>query len=102
MSVRAPRFLPAVLLGVLLALGTSLGVAAGPAAAQPVVARSVTSQSVTALAQEQTAPGVDLPQAPTEADKENAKSKIVVGVVAVLLLGAVVWGNRIRAKRKKK
>ncbi|RLK60994.1 hypothetical protein [Actinokineospora cianjurensis] len=98
MSVRVSRLLPTALLGVVLALGT----ATAPAAAQPVVARSVTAPSVAGLAQAPTAPGVDIPQAPTEADRDAAKNKIVVGVVAVLLLGAVVWGNRIRSKRKKK
>ncbi|WP_018682412.1 hypothetical protein [Actinokineospora enzanensis] len=48
-----------------------------------------------------TAPGVDIPQAPTEADKDKAKNKLVIGVAAVVLLAIVIYGNRVRAKRRK-
>lgn len=38
----------------------------------------------------------------TEADQENAKSKLVVGLAAAALLGIIVWGRIIRKKRANK
>lgn len=38
----------------------------------------------------------------TEADQENAQSKLVVGLVAAALLGIIVWGRIVRRKRAKK
>ncbi|MBM7770114.1 hypothetical protein JOD54_000318 [Actinokineospora baliensis] len=90
LSVRVSRLLSAVLLGVLLALGTAVGTAS----AAPVPGSAV-------LAQQTTAPGVEIPPAQTEADADKAKNKLVVGVVAVVLLGLVIYGNRVRSKRKK-
>ncbi|SDD20014.1 hypothetical protein [Actinokineospora iranica] len=86
MSVRATRLLLAALFGIVVLFG-----AAPPA-------------SATGLAQPPTttAPSVDLPDQPSEADVAKDKNKLVVGVVAVALLGIVVYGHQIRAKRKKK
>ncbi|ASR38931.1 hypothetical protein BAY61_03640 [Prauserella marina] len=90
-----------VVLVVLVGLGGSVG---GPfvpsaAAAQPVVAAAGPLTPV--LNQETPEPGPVLdPQ--TEADAENTKSKVIVGVAAGVLLVAVIWGRRIRAKRTKK
>ena len=42
---------------------------------------------------------------PAETDKANSektKNKLVAGGVAVVLLGIVVWGRRIRTKKRKK
>lgn len=35
----------------------------------------------------------------TEAQAENNKNKIVVGIIAAVLLGAVLWGRYLRKKR---
>jgi hypothetical protein len=37
----------------------------------------------------------------SEADAAKNKSKVVVGVIAAALLGIVVWGRYVRAKRAK-
>nr|WP_255283721.1 hypothetical protein [Saccharomonospora azurea] len=37
----------------------------------------------------------------TEADAAKNRSKIVVGIIAAALLGIVVWGRYVRAKRAK-
>ncbi|WP_157440555.1 hypothetical protein [Actinokineospora inagensis] len=99
-SVRPSRLLPALFLGVLLALGAGIATAPG-ALAQPVAATGV-SAGVGAVALQPTAPSVDITPAPTQNDKDKAKNKLVVGVVAVVLLAIVIYGNRVRAKRRKK
>nr|WP_246382482.1 hypothetical protein [Prauserella isguenensis] len=38
----------------------------------------------------------------TEADQENAKSKLIVGLAAAALLGIIIWGRIIRRKRANK
>jgi hypothetical protein len=37
----------------------------------------------------------------TENDAARDKNKLIIGVTAVVLLGIVVYGNRVRAKRRK-
>ncbi|EID53680.1 hypothetical protein [Saccharomonospora xinjiangensis] len=37
----------------------------------------------------------------TEAEAEKNRSKIVVGVIAAVLLGIVVWGRYLRSKKAK-
>jgi hypothetical protein len=53
------------------------------------------------VAAQQAPPGPDVPTAPTEQDAATAKNRLVVGVAAVVLLGIVVLGRRMRSKRKK-
>ncbi|PPK69749.1 hypothetical protein V5P93_006609 [Actinokineospora auranticolor] len=89
--MRMARVLLAAVAAVVLLVG-------GPPAA---FAASPTQAGVVGLAQAPTAPGVDLQPPPTEAERDKAKNKIVVGVVAVVLLGIVIYGNRVRAKRRK-
>ena len=44
-------------------------------------------------------PGIPLGPAQTEADVQKSKRKLVVGVIAVVLLGIVVLGRRARKKK---
>ena len=46
-------------------------------------------------------PGPDIQPAPTEQDAASAKNRLVVGVAAVVLLGIVILGRRMRSKRQK-
>jgi hypothetical protein len=46
--------------------------------------------------------GPDLDQDQADADAKLAKRKLVVGVIALVLLVIVVWGHRVRRKRRKK
>ncbi|MEA5365925.1 hypothetical protein VA596_40810 [Amycolatopsis sp., V23-08] len=80
---------------------------ASPAQAEPVrpVAVTVTvahAGAAPVLAQTQ-APGPVLDPAQTDkANTEKTKNKLVAGLVAVVLLGIVIWGRRIRSKKAKK
>jgi hypothetical protein len=54
------------------------------------------------LAQPGTAPpGPDIPPAQTTEDAAQSKDKLVIGVTALVLLAIVVFGHRLRSKRKK-
>lgn len=53
------------------------------------------------VAAQQAPPGPDVPTAPTEQDAATAKNRLVVGISAIVLLGIVVLGRRMRSKRKK-
>ena len=47
-------------------------------------------------------PGPVLDPAQTDkANTEKTKNKLIAGVVAVALLGIVIWGRRIRSKKAK-
>lgn len=46
--------------------------------------------------------GPDLNQDQADADAKLAKRKLVIGVIALVLLVIVVWGHRVRSKRRKK
>jgi len=48
-----------------------------------------------------TAPTVELDPVETEADRAESRSKIVMGVASVVLIGLVIWGRSIRRKRAK-
>jgi hypothetical protein len=78
---------------------------ASPAQAEPVRPVAVTvahAGAAPVLAQTQ-APGPVLDPAQTDkANTEKTKNKLVAGLVAVVLLGIVVWGRRIRSKKAKK
>jgi hypothetical protein len=49
-----------------------------------------------------TAPTVDLDPAETEADRQEDRRKLVMGITSVVLLGIVIWGRSIRRKKAKK
>lgn len=48
-----------------------------------------------------TAPTVDLDPAETEEDRRESRRKLVMGILSVVLVGAVIWGRSIRRKRAK-
>lgn len=79
---------------------------ASPAQAAPVRPAAVTvtvahTGAAPVLTQTQ-APGPVLDPAQTDkANAEKTKTKLIAGLVAVLLLGIVVWGRRIRSKKAK-
>ncbi|MBE1498738.1 hypothetical protein H4696_005838 [Amycolatopsis lexingtonensis] len=80
---------------------------ASPALAGPV--RVHTTASVTAArvavapAPAQTQPpGPVLDPAQTDkANTQKTKNKLVAGLIAVVLLGIVIWGRRVRSKKTK-
>ena len=88
MAVRATKLLLAVFVVFLLAAPQAGATAAqtGWAAQQPPTT---------------TAPAGPTIDAPSEADSAKSRNNLVVGVVAIVLLGIVVYGNRVRAKKKK-
>jgi len=79
---------------------------ASPALAAPVrpVAVTVTvahAAAVPAPVQTQP-PGPVLDPAQTDkANSEKTKNKLIAGLIAVVLLGIVIWGRKIRSKRAK-
>ncbi|WP_410622014.1 hypothetical protein [Amycolatopsis sp. cmx-8-4] len=79
---------------------------ASPAQASPVRPAAVTvtvahAGAAPVLTQTQ-APGPVLDPAQTDkANAEKTKTKLIAGLVAVVLLGIVVWGRRIRSKKAK-
>jgi hypothetical protein len=83
------RALLACVFAVLFVLPVGAAVAAAPS-------------DVTVLAQQTTAPpGPDITPAPTTQDAATSRNKLVIGVVAVVLLGIVILGHRLRSKRQK-
>jgi hypothetical protein len=79
---------------------------ASPAFAGPVRPAAVTvvvahASAAPVLVQTQP-PGPVLDPAQTDkANTEKTKNKLIAGVVAVALLGIVIWGRRIRSKKAK-
>ena len=59
------------------------------------------SATAAPIAHVQAPPGPNIPQAPTIQDAAQSKDKLVIGVVAIVLLGIVIYGHRLRSKRKK-
>jgi hypothetical protein len=49
-----------------------------------------------------TAPTVDLDPAETEADRQESRRKLVMGITSVVLIGVVIWGRSIKRKKAKK
>jgi hypothetical protein len=89
----------AVLAGVLF---TAVPAQAGPVRpASVAVTLAAAAQVAPAPAQTQP-PGPVLDPADTDkANTERTKNKLIAGLVAVVLLGIVVWGRRIRSKKTK-
>lgn len=64
---------------------------------------SASPGGVEQLAQDPSAPaGPALDPAPTDGERSVAQNKIIMGLVAAVLLGTVILGNRIRSARRKK
>lgn len=74
------------------------------AQARPAVVRLVANDApATTSSKAPAAPqGPDLNQDQADADARLAKRKLVVGLIALVLLVIVVWGHRVRYKRRKK
>jgi CubicO group peptidase (beta-lactamase class C family) len=90
------KFLAGLIFGVVVLFA----VPAAPALASPVAVTAAAAP----VAQQAPAPPPGPHIDPAENEKANAektKSKVVVGVIAVVLAGIVVWGRMIRRKRKK-
>ncbi|MDQ7803811.1 hypothetical protein Q5425_08705 [Amycolatopsis sp. A133] len=79
---------------------------ASPALAEPVRPASVTvtvaHASVAPLPAQTQPPGPVLDPAQTDkANTEKTKNKLIAGLIAVVLLGIVIWGRKIRSKKAK-
>ncbi|MEU0789646.1 hypothetical protein ABZ342_06240 [Amycolatopsis sp. NPDC005961] len=81
---------------------------ASPASAEPVRAHHTVAVTVghasAALVPVQATPNPGPVLDPAQTDKANTektRNKLVAGVVAVALLGIVIWGRRIRSKKAK-
>lgn len=98
----ATRLLVVTLLGVLVALVPATTAAALPPDREyglvqqqpPPPTGPTTAPSATS------APSVELEPAETEADRQESRRKLVMGIVSVVLIGIVVWGRSIRRKKK--
>ncbi|MFC5290430.1 hypothetical protein ACFPM7_25545 [Actinokineospora guangxiensis] len=77
-----------LLTGMLVAVAVLGAVALGPVATEAVA--------------QTTAPSGPTLNPPTEQDSADSKQKVVIAVVAIALLGIVVYGNRVRHKKAKK
>ena len=73
---------------------------------RPSVVRLVAANDAPATTTTSKAPdapsGPDLNKDHANADAQLAKRKLVIGVIALVLLVIVVWGHRVRSKRRKK
>lgn len=80
---------------------------ASPAFAEPVrpaaVTVTVAHVSPAPVAVQTPPPGPVLDPAQTDkANSEKTKNKLIAGFIAAVLLGAVIWGRKIRSKKAKK
>lgn len=81
---------------------------ASPALAEPVRPAAVTmsvahAPAAPVLTQTTANPGPVIDPAQTDkANSEKTKNKLIAGLIAVVLLGIVIWGRKIRSKRAKK
>lgn len=48
-----------------------------------------------------TAPTVDLDPAESEADQQESRRKLVMGITSAVLVGIVIWGRSIKRKKAK-
>ncbi|WP_086841470.1 hypothetical protein [Amycolatopsis kentuckyensis] len=79
---------------------------ASPALAAPVrpaaVTMSVAHASAGLVPVQTQPPGPVLDPAQTDkANTEKTRNKLIAGLIAVVLLGIVIWGRKIRSKRAK-
>lgn len=103
----AARLLSACMLGCLVFLALPApGALAAPRPAAVRLAVDAVANDAPATTTTSKAPdaptGPDLNQDQADADARLAKRKLVIGVVALVLLVIVVWGHRVRSKRRKK
>lgn len=68
----------------------------GAASAAPAELAPYAQQTATTPA------GPEITPAPTEQDASDSRQRLVVGIVAIVLLGIVILGHRARSKRMKK
>jgi len=47
------------------------------------------------------APTVELDPADTEADRQESRNKLIMGIISAVLVGIVIWGRSIRRKKAK-
>jgi len=47
------------------------------------------------------APTVDLEPADSEADRQESRNKLIMGITSAVLVGIVIWGRSIRRKKAK-
>ncbi len=47
------------------------------------------------------APTVELDPADTEADRQESRNKLIMGITSAVLVGIVIWGRSIRRKKAK-
>ncbi|HET6502328.1 MAG TPA: hypothetical protein VFG87_16355 [Amycolatopsis sp.] len=88
-----------VLAGLLLCVVTLFTAPTATAEASTVV-RAVSAGPVAQQTPAPPGPRID-PAETAKANAEQTKSKIIVGVIALVLAGLVVWGRSIRRKRRK-
>lgn len=95
----------AILVGVLLSFAAPAVLPAAAVSAAPVSAATVLPGSVSQPVAGQQAPAPGPVIDPRETDRANAKktkSKIIVGVLVVVLGGIVLFGRHLRSKARKK
>jgi hypothetical protein len=88
-----------VLAALVLGIVVLFTIPATSAAASP----AVSAVSISPVAQQATAPpGPRIDPADTaKANAQKTKTKIIVGIIALVLAGIVVWGRSIRRKKRK-
>jgi hypothetical protein len=47
------------------------------------------------------APTVELDPAESEADRQESRNKLIMGITSAVLVGIVIWGRSIRRKKAK-
>lgn len=47
------------------------------------------------------APTVELDPADSEADRQESRNKLIMGITSAVLVGIVIWGRSIRRKKAK-
>ncbi len=73
-----------------------------PASGSPVVSPVITQAAAVHEVPAQAPPGPVLDPADTDkANSEETKNKVIAGILAVVLLGLVILGRRVRSKKKK-
>ena len=96
------RLLVAAVLGLLVLVP---GVAAAQELSAPPAAVAVHAAPTTTAppaGTQTTQPGVRIDQQQQEADAKQNQRKLVLGVISIVLVGIVLLGHSVRAKRKKK
>ncbi|WP_414935750.1 hypothetical protein [Amycolatopsis sp. cmx-11-51] len=86
----------------LIAAGLVVCAPAAPSSAVPAASPVIMQAGTVHEVPSQAPPGPVLDPAETDkANSQETKNKIIAGVIAVVLLGLVVFGRRARSKKKK-